>query len=137
MKYMVTNRFVKSEDLNHHGTLFAGRGAEWFIESGLMAVSQYLPSENIVCLKLHEMKFGKPIRLGEIAEFTSAVVYAGRTSVIVNTTVRVNGEEIISGWVTYINVDGSGRPIPHGLVIEAGTEEEKELQAKAKDVTKH
>jgi len=31
---MVTMRLVKSEDLNHHGTLFAGRTAEWFVESG-------------------------------------------------------------------------------------------------------
>ena len=31
---LVTNRFVKGEDLNHHGTLFAGRAAEWFVESG-------------------------------------------------------------------------------------------------------
>ena len=137
MKYLVTNRFVKSEDLNHHGTLFAGRAAEWFIESGLMAVSQLLPPENIVCLKLHEMTFGKPIKLGEIAELTSAVVYAGRTSVIVNTSVRVKGEEIINGWVTYINVDENGHSAPHGLVIEAETEEEKKLQEQALAVTKH
>ena len=45
---LVTNRFVKSEDLNHHGTLFAGRSAEWFIEAGLMAVSGILPADNIV-----------------------------------------------------------------------------------------
>ncbi len=32
---IVTNRFVKSEDLNHHGTLFAGRTSEWFVETGL------------------------------------------------------------------------------------------------------
>ena len=52
---LVTNRFVKSEDLNHHGTLFAGRSAEWFIEAGLMAVSGILPADNIVCVKLNEI----------------------------------------------------------------------------------
>jgi hypothetical protein len=31
-------RLVKSEDLNHHGTLFAGRTAEWFVESGFLPV---------------------------------------------------------------------------------------------------
>ena len=30
-----TYHLVKSEDLNHHGTLYAGRNAEWFVESGL------------------------------------------------------------------------------------------------------
>ena len=31
------DRLVKSEDLNHHGTLFAGRSAEWFVEAGFIA----------------------------------------------------------------------------------------------------
>jgi hypothetical protein len=35
-KVFSTMRLVKSEDLNHHGTLFAGRSAEWFVESGLL-----------------------------------------------------------------------------------------------------
>ncbi|MDP2989667.1 MAG: hypothetical protein Q8O57_03775 [Kiritimatiellota bacterium] len=35
----VTNHLVKSEDLNHHGTLYAGRTAEWFVESGFIAAA--------------------------------------------------------------------------------------------------
>ena len=38
---MVTMRLVKSEDLNHHGTLFAGRTAEWFVESGFIQQPHY------------------------------------------------------------------------------------------------
>ena len=30
IKTYVIHRHVKGQDLNHHGTLFAGRGAEWF-----------------------------------------------------------------------------------------------------------
>ena len=32
-----TYHLVKSEDLNHHGTLYAGRNAEWFVEAGFIA----------------------------------------------------------------------------------------------------
>ena len=39
---VVTSRLVKSEDLNHHGTLFAGRTAEWFVESGFIAATSLL-----------------------------------------------------------------------------------------------
>ncbi|NTU75550.1 MAG: acyl-CoA thioesterase, partial [Anaerolineaceae bacterium] len=35
----VTQHLVKSEDLNHHGTLYAGRTAEWFVESGFIAAA--------------------------------------------------------------------------------------------------
>ena len=32
MKVFKISHLVKSEDLNHHGTLFAGRTAEWLVE---------------------------------------------------------------------------------------------------------
>ena len=88
---IVTNHFVKSEDLNHHGTLFAGRTAEWFVEAGLMAAAVYLPAENIVCLKIHGMSFTRPVKLGEIAKFISKVVYAGRSSIM--TSIRITVQE--------------------------------------------
>lgn len=33
MKKYYTTHLVKSEDLNHHGTLFAARTASWFVEA--------------------------------------------------------------------------------------------------------
>ena len=47
-------RLVKSNDLNHHGTLFAGRTAEWFVESGFIAAAGVLDPKNLVCLKFME-----------------------------------------------------------------------------------
>ncbi len=57
-------RLVKSEDLNHHGTLFAGRCAEWFVEAGFIAVASVLPAENIVCMKIHGLEFSRPGSIG-------------------------------------------------------------------------
>ena len=62
---------VKGEDLNHHGTLYAGRTAEWFVESGFIAAASMTKPENIVCLKIHGMTFNRPIRKGELPVFTS------------------------------------------------------------------
>jgi acyl-CoA hydrolase len=39
IKTYVIHRHVKGQDLNPHGTLFAGRGAEWFVEAGLIAAA--------------------------------------------------------------------------------------------------
>lgn len=44
-----TYHLVKSEDLNHHGTLFAGRGAEWFVESGFIAAANLVNPKNLIC----------------------------------------------------------------------------------------
>ena len=50
-----TQHLIKSEDLNHHGTLYAGRSAEWLVESGFIAAANLTSPENIVCLKIHGM----------------------------------------------------------------------------------
>lgn len=133
---VTTHHFVKSEDLNHHGTLFAGRTAEWFVESGLMAAALHLPSENIVCVKIHGMEFTRPIHLGEIVEFRSQAVLAGRSSMTVNIRVSVNGETNVDGFITYVNVDNNGKAFPHQVEISADTEEEKALQEAAKALPK-
>ena len=83
-KIVTTNHFVKNEDLNHHGTLFAGRAAEWFVEAGLMSAAIHLPVQNIVCVKIHGMNFSRPIHLGETVRFDSRAVSAGKTSLISN-----------------------------------------------------
>lgn len=33
MEWTKTSRLVKPQELNHHGTLFAGRMSEWFVEN--------------------------------------------------------------------------------------------------------
>ena len=54
IREFVTTRLVKSEDLNHHGTLFAGRMSEWFVEGCFIAAAtSYGNPEEIVCVKLH------------------------------------------------------------------------------------
>jgi acyl-CoA hydrolase len=69
-----THHLVKSEDLNHHGSLYAGRCAEWFVESGFIAAAALTRPQNIVCLQIHGMHFTRPIRLGEVVCFESQVV---------------------------------------------------------------
>ncbi len=123
---------VKSEDLNHHGTLYAGRTAEWFVETGFVAAAQMVAPEHIVCLKIHGMEFLHPVRGGEIAFFEGKVVYTGRSSMIAFVSMCVQDRDIVSGYITFINVDQEGHPLPHSLVMEPVTDEDKALYDKAK-----
>ena len=132
MKSITTHHFVKSEDLNHHGTLYAGRTAEWFVEAGLIATAMHVPAENIVCLKIHGMSFTRPVHLGEIAQFTAKVVYTGKTRLVTNIQMRIKDEEVLNGFITFVNVDRAGQPFAHGVMIEAETPEEIALQETAK-----
>ena len=57
IKTYVIHRHVKGQDLNHHGTLFAGRGAEWFVEAGLIAAASLTSPEKVVCMNIHGIVF--------------------------------------------------------------------------------
>lgn len=133
---MVTMRLVKSEDLNHHGTLFAGRTAEWFVESGFIAATSMLSPQNVVCLKIHGMFFTKPARSGDVLRFSSKIVYAGKTSITVYVHVDKNGGDkpLVDGFVTFIHVDEDTRPAPHFLEVVPDTEEDKALFEDAKNL---
>ena len=36
----ITQHVVMGGDLNHHGTLYAGRTAEWFVEAGFISADK-------------------------------------------------------------------------------------------------
>ena len=133
---MVTMRLVKSEDLNHHGTLFAGRTAEWFVESGFIAAASILNPQNIVCLKIHGMFFTKPARSGDVLKFSSKVVFTGNSSLISYVHVEKNGDDnpLVDGFVTFIHVDEKTRPSPHFLNINPVTDEDRVLYETAKNL---
>jgi acyl-CoA hydrolase len=118
---------VKGEDLNHHGTLFAGRSAEWFVEAGFIAAASLTKPENIVCLKIHGMTFSSPVPAGSLARFESKVVYTGRSKIVVHIKLSVKDIDVVKGFITFVNVDLSGKSLPHGITIVPETDEDKEL----------
>ena len=138
IKTYITNRLVKEEDLNHHGTLFAGRSAQWFVEAGFISAANITSPENILCLNIHGMLFTKPVNKGSILRFESKVVYSGRTRLVSHVKVffSKNDEFLLEGFISFINVGEDGRPAPHGIVIEAVDPEDIALQEKVKSLSK-
>ncbi len=113
-------RLIKSEDLNHHKTLFAGRCAEWFVEAGFIAAASVLPADHIVCLKIHGLSFTQPMKSGDIASFQSKIIHVGRTSlkVYVQLINQKIIEPIVKGFITFVHVNDDGQAVPHGLKLE-------------------
>ncbi len=128
----ITNRLVKNEDLNHHGTLYAGRSAEWFVEAGFIAAAGLTRPEDIVCLKIHGMTFMRPVRPGEIVEFSSRIILTGRSTLHAHVLMRQGGEFVMDGFITFVNVDKEGRSRPHGKVITPASPADVALQERVK-----
>ncbi len=134
----ITMRLVKSEDLNHHGTLFAGRTAEWFVESGFIAAATLLDPRSVVCLKIHGMYFTSPAKPGEVLKFDSKIVYTGTSSLIAYILVTRSGspKSMVDGFVTFIHVDGETHPIPHNIETQPLTSDDRHLHEEASKLKK-
>jgi acyl-CoA hydrolase len=133
-RLFTTHRFVKSEDLNHHGSLYAGRTAEWFVEAGYIAAASLTSPKNTVCLQIHGMKFTSPIRCGELIHMESKVVYTGRSRLISFVRIQAHDKVAVEGFLTFIHVDAEGNSQPHGIEIIPVTDEDKELYKKAQEL---
>lgn len=128
MKEYNISRLVKNEDLNHHGTLFAGRIAEWFVEAGFIAAASFVKApENVVCLNFHGLVFTSPIKKGEIITFKSRIALLGKTRIVVYGKIISEITDIvpIEGFLTFVYVDEHGEKIPHGLQLDAPADEEE------------
>ncbi len=133
IQQFVTHHLVKGEDLNHHGTLYAGRSAEWFVESGFIAAAGMTRPEHIVCLKIHGMTFSRPVLRGEVICLTSRVILTGRSRMIsyITMTGREESDLIVRGFITFVHVDETGKSLPHGIVITPDNPDEAKLQEEA------
>jgi acyl-CoA hydrolase len=137
MKSFVTSRLIKSEDMNHHDTLFAGRMAEWFAEATFLGASdlygKYGEKDHLVAVEIQSLKYTGPSFNGDMIRFVSTAVQAGRTSLTMYTKVLRNNTEIkiAEGYVTFVCIDGDKKKIPHNIELEPpSTEEEKAIIAK-------
>ena len=131
MQTMTIHHLVKGEDLNHHRTLYAGRGAEWLVEAGFIAASNLLPAEYVLCLKIHGMVFSRPVNAGEVVKFESRIVLSGRSRLVAYIKATCKGEATVDGFITFVYIDDEGKSRPHGITIEAETPEEIEIQKRA------
>ncbi len=133
-KYINSIRYVKSRDLNHHGSLFAGTIAEWLFETAFFTATSLLKAENLLFLKVNEMNCKKPVYPGAIVHYKSKLVYAGKTSLTIYVLATEQGTEdvIADGFVSYVHVDEKFVPMAHNLELVSGDEESKKLLELAK-----
>lgn len=138
MEKIKVSHLVKSEDLNHHGTLFAGRMAEWFVEACFICGANVTEKpENIVCVNIHGLTFTEPGNMGDIINMETYVAKVGRTSFTVYGKITKNkSKKILSdGFVTFVFVDENGKPIPHNIAIsEPEDNEEANVRNRAKNL---
>lgn len=136
MKEYKISHLVKSEDLNHHGTLFAGRSTEWLVEAGFItAAASHGRPQDVLCVNVHGFTFKRPVQKGDILTITGRIVKVGVTSIMVYVKAVCEIDQIknVEGFLTFVCVEpDTKKKRPHGLVMdEPEDEQERELREKA------
>lgn len=118
------------EDLNSAGTIFGGKLVAWIDEGTAIFASCQMNARRIVTVKISELIFNQPAKLGDMLEIWCKVTRKGRTSITIQTLVtrrtfaddatiqksHVNDyalkpeSEICRCELVFVSVDEKGRP---------------------------
>jgi acyl-CoA hydrolase len=104
----VTLHLIRPEDLNHHGTMFAGQIAKWLIEAGLIAASKLVGKpEDVVCVQVNSLTFKKPLNNGDLIEIRSRIAHLGSSSITVYSEIlrKKDTVPVVSNIATFVTVD--------------------------------
>jgi len=137
MQKFETSKLIRSEDMNHHETLFAGRMIGWMVEAAFIGAShlygKYGEADHLVSIEAQSIKFLGPAFNGDIVKYVAIGIKAGRTSLVMHVKALRNNTDhkIAEGFVSFVTIDGNKMKIPHNIILgEPTTEEEKELVEK-------
>lgn len=136
MKEYNISHLVKSEDLNHHGTLFAGRSAEWLVEAAFVAAAaEHGRPQDVLCINIHGFIFKRPVDKGTILTLKSRVVKTGRTSLVVyvKAVSEIEGIQHVDGFLTFACLEpDTKKKRVHDVVLDETTDpEELEVRERA------
>lgn len=120
-RVITTTHLVKSEDLNHHQTLYGGRCVEWAVEMAYVTAQNcFDESKSLVFISIRGLSMRAPARLGDLVEYTGRVDYVGESTIGVRVDARVlqprsDAKVVVTGTFLFCTVDADGKAAPHGL----------------------
>ena len=114
------SHLVKPQDLNHHDTLFAGRMAEWLVETCFIAATRLVGrTEDVHCVQIHDMSFRRALQAGAVVDIRARIGHLDRHSITVygEATTRDHTNAAVTILITFVTVDGTGKPYMHGFTL--------------------
>lgn len=116
MKYIST-KVCKTSDIGVNGNLFGGMMLSWLDEAGASMASYLCCTPNMITLKMDEVLFKKPVKMGHHIRIYGQVEKIGRTSIVLNVIARrfnfySSEEEVVcSTKMTFVKIDDEGSPV--------------------------
>lgn len=122
-----------TKDIGIHGNVFGGNLMSWIDEAAAAYATEYCCTPNMVTLRVGELLFKKPLRVGNHVRVYGEVAHLGNTSITLDIEARkfnvYSGEETVvcTTSITFVRIDDDGNPTPIGASVRRRHEEEQLL----------
>jgi acyl-CoA thioesterase YciA len=107
-----------SPDIGVHGNLFGGKMMGWIDEAAAAYACQICDTPRMVTVKINELIFKRPIKVGNLIKIYGEVKDFGRTSVTLNIEVRKHNvytgeqEVVTKTEIKFVRIDDDGQSLP-------------------------
>ena len=115
---LITTYICKKGDIGVHDNMFGGTILSLIDDASASYVSQICDTQKIVTLKIDELVFKKPVKVGSILKIYGQVISFGNTSVTINIDVRKHNvytgdqETVTHTKIVFVRIDEDGKPRP-------------------------
>jgi acyl-CoA thioesterase YciA len=114
---LITTTIMKKSDEGVHGNIFGGTLMSLIDDSASYA-AQICDTERIVTIKIDELIFKSPVKVGSLLKIYGKVEKFGTTSIKLYIEVRKHNvhtgkqEAVTQTYITFVRIDGDGKAIP-------------------------
>lgn len=115
---LVTTYICKKSDIGVHDNMFGGTVLSLIDQSAGAYASQICDTPRMVTIKIDELLFKNPVKIGNILKIYAKVKEFGTTSVTLYVEVRKHNvytgeqEVVVHTHIKFVRIDEEGHPIP-------------------------
>ena len=115
---LITTNICKGSQLGVHGNMFGGTMMSLIDESAAAYACQLADTPRMVTIKIDELVFKKPVKVGNLLKIYGKVLEFGRTSISIYIEVRKHNvytgtQEVVTHTnIKFVRIDDDGNAIP-------------------------
>jgi len=130
---LIATYICKKGDIGVHDNMFGGTILSLIDDAAASYTAQICDTQRVVTLKIDELIFKKPVKVGSILKVYGDVIEFGNTSITVEIDVRKHNvytgmqETVTHTKMKFVRIDDDGKPIPiHQFVKDRYWERKKQ-----------
>lgn len=115
---LVSTYVCKASDIGVHANMFGGTMVSLVDDAAACYACQICDSPKMVTIKIDELVFKNPVKVGDILKTYATVKEFGKTSLSLYIEVRRHSvhtgqqEVVLHTNIKFVRIDGNGKPIP-------------------------